>query len=107
MSNPFYNCNIMLRGTRCGMVTVVEYRHALSAGDVDLLRVFSDLLSLKFREGGAQLSSEAASGQFVQDLLAGAIGSKDRLNTRLIAVQWNHARYFHLLILEAFYFLLK
>ncbi len=98
MSNPFYNCNIMLRGTRCGMVTVVEYRHALSAGDVDLLRVFSDLLSLKFRESGGQLSSEAASGQFVQDLLAGAIGSKERLNTRLIAVQWNHARYFHLLI---------
>ena len=98
MSNPFYNCNIMLSGVRCGMVTVVEYRHTLSEGDVDLLKVFSDLLSLKFWKSGTQLSSEAESGQFVQDLLAGAIESKDRLNTRLIAVQWNHARYFHLLI---------
>jgi hypothetical protein len=98
MSNPFYNSNIMLQGMRCGMVTVVEYRHALSLGDIDLLKQFSDLLSLKFRENGAQLSSEAESGQFVQDLLAGAIESNERLNTRIIAVQWNHARYFHLLI---------
>ena len=97
MSNPFFNCNITLHGKRCGMVTVVEYRHSLSSGDIDLLKVFSDLLSLKFSEAG-NLSQEAANGQFVQDLIAGAIESNERLNTRLIAVQWNHARYYHFLL---------
>ena len=99
MSDPFYNCNVMVQGNRCGMITVIEYHAPLTPGQVELLQVFSDLIALRFREHDAQfLAEEGAGDRLLQDLLSGAITSQDRLSTRLIPSQWRYKTHFRLLV---------
>ena len=97
MSDPFYNCNVMVRGKRYGMITVIEYHAALSAGQLDLLQVFANVIALRFQERDAQeMDEDAVNNQLLYDLLSGNIASHDRLTTRLIASQWRYKTYFRL-----------
>ena len=97
MSDPFYNCNVMVRGKRYGMITVIEYHAALSAGQLNLLQVFANAIALRFQERDAQKVDEnAVNDQLLYDLLTGSIASHDRLTTRLIASQWKYKTYFRL-----------
>ena len=98
MSDPFFNCNVMVHGKRCGMVTVIEYHAPLTRGQLDLLQIFANAISVRFRDSEEQQSArDARNNRLLHDLLAGRVTSHDRLNTRLIASGWKYGRFFRLL----------
>ena len=98
MSDPFYNCNVMVGGRRYGMVTVIEYHAPLSKGQMELLQAFANAIALRFQERDTQQADEdAVNDQLLYDLLSGSIASHDRLNTRLIASQWKYKTCFWLI----------
>ena len=89
MSDPFWSAPVLVGGRRRGMVNVVEYHGPLSEGGQDLLRTFAEYVSIGMqRSDHGAPAPDAVPRQFMMDLLSGAIPSRDRLNTRLIAVDW-------------------
>lgn len=89
MSHPFWSAPVLLDGRRCGMVNVVEFHRPLSPGGRDLLKAFAEVVAVKLRRSDFEVPlPDAVQRQFMRDLLGGGITSRDRLNTRLIAVDW-------------------
>lgn len=102
MSDPFWCAPIQVDGRRLGMVNVVEFHHPLTPGDIDLLRFFAEFVSIAMRRSDHQAPTpDAVPRQFMMDLLSGDIASRDRLNTRLIAVDWQASRYFRFVCLRS------
>ena len=89
MSQPFWSAPVLVDGRRCGMVNVVEFHRPLSPGDRDLMSCFAEIAAVKLRRADYEVPvPDAMQRQFMRDLLGGDIASRDRLNTRLIAVDW-------------------
>ena len=102
MSQPFWSAPVLVDGRRRGMVNVVEERHPLSPGDRDLLRFFSEFVTIRMASAGFGRSvPDAVPRQLMLDLLAGDIASRDHLNTRLIAVDWRAGKWFCFVSLRA------
>ena len=81
------------------MVTVIEHHAPLTPGQIDLLQSFADLISIRFGPQEADRTSrQSSNSRLVRDLISGAIVSRERLNTRLIASQWKYGRYFQLAV---------
>lgn len=89
MSDPFWSAPVRAGDTPCGMVNAVEFHRPLSPGDQDLLRTFAEYAAVGMQRANARAAiPDALPRQFMLDLLSGEITSRDRLNTRLIAVDW-------------------
>lgn len=89
MTDPFYNCNIMVNGHRAGMITEMEHNCTVTQGHLDLLWNFSDLLSIQMQQEDMQKQNAGiANRQLIQDLLNGTITSENLLTTRLVAIHW-------------------
>lgn len=89
MSDPFWCAPVQVSGRHRGMVNVVEYHAPLSPGQLDLLRIFAECVAVAMQRSDQGASAQdAVPRQFMSDLLNGEIASKDQLNTRLIAVDW-------------------
>lgn len=102
MSVPFWSAPVLVDGRRQGMVNVVEAHRPLSPGDRDLLRFFSEFVAIRMASAGLDAPvPDAVPRQLMLDLLAGDIPSHDRLNTRLIAVDWRAGAWFCFVSLQA------
>ena len=89
MSNPFWCAPVQTGGKRRGMVNVVEYHSPLSRGRLDLLRVFADCVTVMMQHTDHGYSApDAVPRQLMEDLLNGEIASREQLNARLIAMDW-------------------
>ena len=98
MSDPFYSCNVMVRGKRCGMVTVIEYHAPLTQGQLELLQIFADTIAVRFQDNEEQRMTQVAlNDRLLHDLIAGRVKSQERLNTRMIASGWKPGSFFRLL----------
>lgn len=102
MSEPFWSAPVRVGGRPRGMVNAVEYHRPLSAGGRDLLGFFAEFVAI-----GMQCSDvggpvpDAVPRQFMLDLLEGEIASRELLNTRLIAVDWQAMHSFRFVVLRA------
>lgn len=95
MSQHFWCAPVRVGGRICGMVNAVEYHRPLRPGDRDLLRAFSEYAAvLMQRSGAASPIPDALPRQLMLDLIRGAISTRDRLNVRLIAVDWDVQSHF-------------
>lgn len=102
MSEPFWSAPVRIGDRPCGMVNTVEFHHPLSPGERDLLRFFAEYVAVGMqRSNAAMLMPDALPRQFVLDLIEGNIPSHDRLNTRLIAVEWNALRCFRFICMRS------
>ncbi len=102
MSVPFWSAPVLVDGRRRGMVNVVEAHRPLSQGDLDLLRFFSEFVAIRMASEGFGASvPDAVPRQLMLDLLAGDIASRDRLNSRLIAVGWRAGEWFRFVSLRS------
>ena len=102
MSVPFWSAPVLVDGRRRGMVNVVEAHRPLSPGDRDLLRFFSEFVAIRMASAGLDAPvPDAVPHQLMLGLLAGDIPSHDRLNTRLIAVDWRAGAWFCFVSLQA------
>ena len=89
MSQPFWSAPVLVDGRRCGMVNVVEYHRPLTPGNRDLLRFFAEFVAIRMAATGYVTPvSDALPRQLMLDLLGGDIASRDHLNARLVAVEW-------------------
>ena len=89
MSDPFWCAPVRVGENACGMVNVVEYHKPLSPGDQDLLRHFAEYVAIAMQCSQVSVPMpDNLPRQLMLDLLDGDIPSMDRLNTRLIAVDW-------------------
>ena len=89
MSDPFWSAPVQVGRSRQGMVNVVEYHGPLSEGKQDLLRAFAEYAAIGMQrmDYGAP-APDAVPRQFMMDLISGEIASRERLNTQLIAMDW-------------------
>ena len=102
MSEPFWSAPVRIGGKTRGMVNVVEFHGPLSAGGRDLLRFFSEFVAIRMqRTDVAALVPDAVPRQLMLDLIGGEITSRDRLDARLIAVDWTAQRHFRFACLRA------
>ncbi len=98
MSDPFFSCNVTVRGKRCGMVTVIEYHAPLTQGQLELLQIFADTIAVRFQDSEEQrMTRVALNDRLLHDLIAGRVKSQERLNTRMIASGWKPGSFFRLL----------
>ena len=89
MSDPFWSAPVRVAGRTRGMVNVVEFHRPLTPGERDLLRFFAEFAAIGMqRQDSAGPVPDAVPRQFMLDLLSGEITSRERLNTRLIALDW-------------------
>ena len=102
MSHPFWSAPVRVGERVRGMVNIVGYHHPLTAGETDLLQVFSEYVAIAMQRPDPGVPTpDAVPRQFMLDLLNGSIASRDLLETRLIAVDWPVQRYFRFIVLRA------
>lgn len=102
MSDHFWCAPVQMDGRRLGMVNVIEFHCTLSQGRQDLLRIYSTYMAIRMRRTGYGIPTpDAAPQQLMADLMGSAIASRERLNTRLIAVDWRVSKHFRFFSLRA------
>lgn len=94
LTDPFYNCNILLSGRRVGMVALMEKHHTISQGELDLLQAFCYMLSFEIQKSAILSENRSVIyHQLIEDLLEGSIRDASMLRSRLTATRWNPSAY--------------
>ena len=102
MSEPFWCAPVRVGGRPRGMVNAVEFHRALSQGDRDLLKCFSEYVAIRMqRYDAGNTVPDTVPRQLMLDLLRGEIASRELLDTRLIAVDWPTQSWFRFVVLKA------
>jgi len=101
LTDPFYNCNIMLDGRRAGMVDLMERNHPITTGELHLLESFCYLLSFKLQQDFIRRENRGIIyHQLILDLLDGVIPDAATLRSRLTATHWKPAPFTRVLSLQ-------
>jgi len=101
LTDPFYNCNIILDGRRAGMVDLMERNHPVTKGELHLLEAFCYLLSFKLQQDFIRRENRGIIyHQLILDLLDGVITDASTLRSRLTATHWNPAPFTRVLSLQ-------
>lgn len=94
LSDPFFSCNIQVRGKRAGMIALMERNHPVTSGQLELLRMFSYLLTFELQKDALRRENAGlVYHQLILDLMDGAIAGPDPLRSRLTATHWQIERY--------------
>lgn len=94
LTDPFFSCNIQIGGKRAGMIDLMERNHAVTPGQLDLLRMFSYLLTFELQKDAIRRENTGLIyNQLILELMEGTITDPDTLRSRLAAARWQTGRY--------------
>lgn len=94
LTDPFFSCNIQISGKRAGMIALMERNHAVTPGQLDLLRMFAYLLTFELQKDAIRRENTGLIyNQLILELMEGTITNPDALHSRLTAARWHIGRY--------------
>lgn len=94
LSDPFFSCNIQISGRRAGMIALMERRHPVTAGQLDLLRLLARLLTFELQKDAIRRENTGRIyNQLLLELMEGGAGGPETLRSRLAAIRWQPGRY--------------